>query len=122
MGVFSSGNQPAKAKKKSVLLVQGRSRVQGRTSKSERHFLEVTKHASKSERHFLEVTKHALQVLHGKAIHHDGIKEYDMEKYELARKEMQVAVNEENVEVQQKLTMAEKETCLLYTSPSPRDS
>jgi hypothetical protein len=66
MGVFSSGNQLAKAKKKPV--VQGRSRVQGRTSKSERHFLEVT--------------KHALQVLHGKAIHHDGIKEYDTEKYE----------------------------------------
>ena len=92
MGVFPSGNQPAKAKKKPT--VQGRSIVQGRTSKSERHYFKVVK----------------LALLHGKAIHHDGIKECDTEKYELAREEMQVAVNEENVEVQQKLTMAEKET------------
>ena len=93
MGVFSSVNHPAKAKKNSA--AQGRLIVQGRrTSKNECHFFKIVK----------------LALLHGKAIHHDGIKECDTEKYELAREEMQVAVNEENVEVQQKLTMAEKET------------
>jgi len=92
MGAFSSGNQPAKKKKSAKegkLIAQGR-----RTSKNERRSSKIVR----------------LAVLHGKAIHHDGIKECDTEKYELACEEMQVSVNEEEVEVEQKLTMEEKET------------
>jgi hypothetical protein len=62
MVVFSTGNQPAKAKKKSA--VQGRYKAQGRTSKNERHLIQKAK----------------LALLNGKIIHHDGNKESDTEK------------------------------------------